>query len=37
MALSNTYGWLVVSTRNKSELAVGFSTLWGHGRWVPRS
>ena len=29
MALSNTYGWLVVSTRNKSELAVGYSTLYG--------
>jgi len=27
MALSNTYGWLVVSTGNKSELAVGYSTL----------
>ena len=29
MALSNTYGWLVVSTGNKSELAVGYSTLYG--------
>ncbi len=29
MALSNTYGWLVVSTGNKSELAVGYATLYG--------
>jgi NAD+ synthase (glutamine-hydrolysing) len=29
MALSNNYGWLVVSTGNKSELAVGYSTLYG--------
>jgi NAD+ synthase (glutamine-hydrolysing) len=29
MALSNTYSWLVVSTGNKSELAVGYSTLYG--------
>ncbi len=29
MALSNTRGWLVVSTGNKSELAVGYSTLYG--------
>jgi NAD+ synthase (glutamine-hydrolysing) len=29
MGLSNTYGWLVVSTGNKSELAVGYSTLYG--------
>jgi NAD+ synthase (glutamine-hydrolysing) len=29
MALSNTYDWLVVSTGNKSELAVGYSTLYG--------
>ena len=29
MTLSNTYGWLVVSTGNKSELAVGYSTLYG--------
>ena len=29
MALSNTYGWLVVSTGNKSELAVGYCTLYG--------
>jgi NAD+ synthase (glutamine-hydrolysing) len=29
MAFSNTHGWLVVSTGNKSELAVGYSTLYG--------
>jgi NAD+ synthase (glutamine-hydrolysing) len=29
MALSNTFGWLVISTGNKSELAVGYSTLYG--------
>ncbi|MGH3137209.1 MAG: NAD+ synthase [Gaiellaceae bacterium] len=29
MGLSNSYGWLVVSTGNKSELAVGYSTLYG--------
>jgi NAD+ synthase (glutamine-hydrolysing) len=29
MALSNTHGWLVVSTGNKSELAVGYVTLYG--------
>jgi NAD+ synthase (glutamine-hydrolysing) len=29
MALSNSSGWLVVSTGNKSELAVGYSTLYG--------
>jgi NAD+ synthase (glutamine-hydrolysing) len=29
MALSNTHGWLVVSTGNKSALAVGYSTLYG--------
>src|SRR5262249_8326634 len=29
MALSNTRGWLVVSTGNNSELAVGYSTLDG--------
>ena len=33
MALSNTYGWLVVSTGNKSELAVGLlDALRRHGR-----
>lgn len=29
MALSNKKGWLVVTTGNKSELAVGYSTLYG--------
>jgi NAD+ synthase (glutamine-hydrolysing) len=29
MGLSNDFGWLVVSTGNKSELAVGYSTLYG--------
>jgi NAD+ synthase (glutamine-hydrolysing) len=29
MALSNANGWLVVSTGNKSELAVGYATLYG--------
>ncbi len=29
MALSNSHGWLVVTTGNKSELAVGYSTLYG--------
>ena len=29
MGLSNTHGWLVVTTGNKSELAVGYSTLYG--------
>jgi NAD+ synthase (glutamine-hydrolysing) len=29
MALSNKFGWLVLATGNKSELAVGFSTLYG--------
>ena len=29
MALSNTYGWLVLATGNKSELSVGYSTLYG--------
>jgi NAD+ synthase (glutamine-hydrolysing) len=29
MALSNKFGWLVVSTGNKSEMAVGYSTLYG--------
>jgi NAD+ synthase (glutamine-hydrolysing) len=28
MALSNKLGWLVVSTGNKSELAVGYATLY---------
>jgi NAD+ synthase (glutamine-hydrolysing) len=29
MALSNKNGWLVVATGNKSELAVGYATLYG--------
>jgi NAD+ synthase (glutamine-hydrolysing) len=29
MALSNKFGWLVLNTGNKSEIAVGYSTLYG--------
>ena len=29
MALSNKFGWLVLTTANKSELSVGYSTLYG--------
>ncbi|MGQ0743458.1 MAG: NAD+ synthase [Acidimicrobiales bacterium] len=29
MALSNKLGWMVLATGNKSEMAVGFSTLYG--------
>jgi NAD+ synthase (glutamine-hydrolysing) len=29
MALSNKFGWLVLSTSNKSESAVGYTTLYG--------
>jgi NAD+ synthase (glutamine-hydrolysing) len=29
MALSNSFGWLVLTTGNKSEMAVGYSTLYG--------
>ena len=29
MALSNKLGWLVLTTGNKSEAAVGYSTLYG--------
>ncbi len=29
MALSNKFGWLVLSTGNKSEMAVGYATLYG--------
>ena len=29
MALSNKLGWLVVTTGNKSELSVGYATLYG--------
>ncbi len=29
MALSNRYGWLVLTTGNKSEMSVGYATLYG--------
>jgi NAD+ synthase (glutamine-hydrolysing) len=29
MALSNNFGWLVLTTGNKSELSVGYATLYG--------
>jgi NAD+ synthase (glutamine-hydrolysing) len=29
MALSNKFGWLVLTTGNKSEFSVGYSTLYG--------
>jgi NAD+ synthase (glutamine-hydrolysing) len=29
MALSNKFGWLVLATGNKSEMSVGYSTLYG--------
>ena len=29
MALSNKFGWMVLSTGNKSEMSVGYSTLYG--------
>ncbi len=29
MTLSNKFGWLVLTTGNKSEMAVGYSTLYG--------
>jgi NAD+ synthase (glutamine-hydrolysing) len=29
MALSNTHGWLVLATGNKSEIAVGYATIYG--------
>jgi NAD+ synthase (glutamine-hydrolysing) len=29
MALSNKFGWIVLATGNKSELSVGYSTLYG--------
>jgi len=29
MALSNKFGWIVLSTGNKSEVSVGYSTLYG--------
>jgi NAD+ synthase (glutamine-hydrolysing) len=34
MALSNKFGWLVLTTGNKSEMAVGYCTLYGD--MVPR-
>ena len=29
MAMSNAFGWLVLTTGNKSEMAVGYATLYG--------
>jgi len=29
MALSNKFGWMVLATGNKSEMAVGFATIYG--------
>jgi NAD+ synthase (glutamine-hydrolysing) len=29
MALSNKFGWMVLATSNKSELSVGYSTIYG--------
>lgn len=29
MALSNKFGWLVITTGNKSEMSVGYATLYG--------
>jgi NAD+ synthase (glutamine-hydrolysing) len=29
MALSNTHGWLILTTGNKSEMSVGYATLYG--------
>jgi NAD+ synthase (glutamine-hydrolysing) len=29
MALSNKFGWLVLTTGNKSEMSVGYTTLYG--------
>ena len=29
MAFSNKYGWIVLATGNKSEMSVGYSTLYG--------
>src|ERR671931_885533 len=29
MALSNKFGWMLVATGNKSELSVGYATLYG--------
>lgn len=37
MALSNQYGWVMLNTGNKSEAAVGYSTLYGDtcGAYAP--
>jgi len=29
MAISNKFGWIVIATGNKSEMSVGYSTLYG--------
>ena len=29
MALSNKFGWMVLSTGNKSEMSAGYATLYG--------
>ena len=29
MALSNKFGWIVLTTGNKSEIATGYRTLYG--------
>ena len=37
MALSNTFGWMLLNTGNKSEAAMGYSTLYGDaaGAYAP--
>ena len=37
MTIANTYGWLLLNTGNKSEAAMGFSTLYGDtaGAYAP--
>jgi NAD+ synthase (glutamine-hydrolysing) len=37
MTLSNKFGWLVLTTGNKSEMAVGYATLYGdmNGGFAP--
>ena len=30
MAISNKFGWLVLTTGNKSEMAVGYATIYGY-------
>ncbi|MBE7558793.1 NAD+ synthase [bacterium] len=37
MALSNKFGWMVVSTGNKSEMATGYATLYGDMRRTGRN